>query len=153
MAHLQWTNDLNTNITIIDDQHKRIVYFINALEDAKAGGDTANLGDILKDLGDYTISHLDFEESLLERVNYVSIKPHQRIHQLFRDRIATYIDRYKQGDHENVARELHRMLSNWLFDHIRTEDDKYVQAVGADMNELIRNEASWVANSVNKFFK
>ena len=153
MAHLQWSSDLNTNISIIDDQHKRIVYFINALEDVNESGDISNLGKILKDLSDYTISHLDFEESLLDKVGYASIKPHQRVHQLFRDRIAKYIDRYSKEDGAAIARELHKMLSRWLFDHIRTEDFRYVAAVGPDMIAVVKNESAWVSSSVNRFFR
>ena len=153
MAHIQWTSDLNTNIDIIDDQHKKIVYFINAFKDATAGGDNSNLGGILKEMADYTISHLDFEESLLEKVGYASIKPHQRGHQLFRDRITNYLKRYEQGDYNNVAHDMQRIFDNWLFTHIRSEDSHYADAVGDDMNQLIQRDRHWVTNSMNKYFR
>ena len=151
MAKLQWSNDLNTNINIIDDQHKVIVDYINELDDFKESGDSEKIGDILKRLAAYTISHLDFEEGLLEKAAYVSIKPHQRIHELFRTRIAKYVRRHKDG--EDVAREVQTMLANWLFDHIRKEDFQYVAAVGPLMSEIVRTESAWVSQSVNKLFR
>lgn len=41
MAHIQWSDDLNTNIAVIDSQHKRIVSYINSLEDVNGKNDRA----------------------------------------------------------------------------------------------------------------
>ena len=38
MAFLEWTRDLEFGIPVIDDQHKRIVAFINELNDALETG-------------------------------------------------------------------------------------------------------------------
>ena len=35
MAHIIWSNDLSVGIEIIDSQHKRIVDYLNELDDAR----------------------------------------------------------------------------------------------------------------------
>lgn len=46
---VDWVSDLDTGISIIDDQHKRLLHFINQL----AGDlDRASVGSVLSDLVD-----------------------------------------------------------------------------------------------------
>ena len=42
MRFLEWTSDLDTGIETIDDQHKQIVEYINALHDAQQQHDKSN---------------------------------------------------------------------------------------------------------------
>jgi len=83
MAHIQWSDDLNTDIGVIDSQHKRIVDYINSLEDVKGSNDRAVEEQVLNELVDYTLSHFAFEESLMEDAGYGYINGHKRVHQLF----------------------------------------------------------------------
>jgi hemerythrin len=41
-------------------------------------------------LADYTISHLAFEEALLEKVRYSHLKPHKGVHEMFVKRLEKY---------------------------------------------------------------
>ena len=54
MRFLEWTSDLDTGIKAIDDQHKQIVEYINALHDAQQQHDKSNTGIIIGQLVDYT---------------------------------------------------------------------------------------------------
>ncbi len=38
MDYLEWTKDLDTGVTVIDKQHRRIVDYINQLVDATETG-------------------------------------------------------------------------------------------------------------------
>ena len=60
-----WNDTLNTGISVIDSQHRRIVAYINALEEARSAKDRAQVGQIIEQLVDYTQSHFGFEESLM----------------------------------------------------------------------------------------
>mgnify|MGYP001828757920 CR=1 FL=1 len=62
MAHIQWSDDLNTNISVIDSQHKRIVGYINNLEDVKDKDDRAVEEQVLNELVDYTLSLIHISE-------------------------------------------------------------------------------------------
>ena len=134
---ITWTNDLNTGISVIDQQHMRIVEYINKLEqDALRSQDSGsleahrqNVARVLDNLVDYTLSHFAFEESLQEEAGYPYCKPHKKVHGLFIRRVGEYIERFRQG--EEVAPDIHKLLCSWLINHIKREDLDYVAVVQA----------------------
>jgi hemerythrin len=150
MAHITWPEELNTGINVIDEQHKRIVTYINDLDDAKSAGDTKKVGDVIDELVDYTVSHFAFEESLMEQANYPFLSPHKKVHELFVRRVGKFVERYKDG--EDITDELHTMLSKWLINHIRNEDADYANAVGGNMDNLQGDNEGWLSRSIKKFF-
>ena len=70
------------------------------------------VGPVLDELVDYTISHFAFEESLQEECGYQHAKPHQAVHEMFVKRVAKFQEKHYAG--EDVALQLHAMLSTWL---------------------------------------
>ena len=153
MAHLVWQDDLNTGIQVIDDQHRRIVDMINLLHQAQArDGSRAEVGAVLNELVDYTLSHFAFEEALLEEAGYEFTRPHKRVHEIFTARVSDYNLRFRAG--EDITEELIGMLSRWLFNHIRSDDAGYVQAVKDNMNALVSDKqaSGWFARSIKRFF-
>src|ERR1035437_310820 len=104
-----WTADLNTEIDEIDNQHQRIVDYINQLENAFERQDRQSVGVVLDELVDYSLSHFAFEESLQEEAGYTFAKPHKAIHEMFVKRLTRYQEKHLAG--EDVARRLHVMLS------------------------------------------
>jgi hemerythrin len=149
---IQWTNDLNTGIDVIDDQHRRIVDYINKLDLAISHSDVRLVGNVLSALSDYCLSHLAFEESLMEEVSYPYLKQHKRTHYMFIQRLNKYQNKYDMG--ENVARQLHDMLSNWLVHHIKHTDMAYATESKEAMLEIVQNKDSgaWIGRSLRKFF-
>lgn len=123
MAHIDWTADLETGIQVIDKQHQRIVDYINKLHHAQQFHSREEVGDVLDELVDYTLSHFAFEESLMEDAGYAFINAHKKVHQLFIKRVADYQQRFKLG--EDIADELLHTLRAWLINHIRNDDQDY----------------------------
>ncbi|MEW8014522.1 MAG: bacteriohemerythrin [Candidatus Sedimenticola endophacoides] len=78
MAHLEWSNSLDTGISVIDEQHKRIVDYINELHDAQQTLDKRRVGEVIDELVDYTVSHFAFEESLMEQAGYPFLEAHKQ---------------------------------------------------------------------------
>ena len=129
MAILVWVPELDTGIEEIDKQHRRIVEYINRLYELRSSPDREALGDVIGEMVDYTLSHFVFEESLIENAGYMFAGPHKKVHELFTRRVAEMQSRFDAG--EDIAAELHGMLSRWLFNHIRNEDHGYVDAAQA----------------------
>ena len=151
MAHIKWTDDLNTDIQIIDNQHRRIVEYINALDDISDSHDRNEVGRVLTELVDYTLSHFTFEESLMEEAGYCFIKGHKRVHDLFVKRVSDYQQRFQMG--EDITDELLATLKSWLINHIKSDDNDYADTVRANMKNLVANKGEgWLAHSVKKFF-
>ncbi len=150
---IAWTNDLNTGIDVIDNQHKRIVDYINQLESAITQANRVAVGKVLNELVDYTLSHFAFEESLQEEAGYKFSKPHKAIHEVFAKRVARYQERHNAG--EDIAEQLHEMLSTWLVHHIKRDDIAYVSEVNASIKNIVKDkkEGSWLSNSLGKFFR
>jgi len=150
---ITWTATLETGIEVIDAQHRRIVDYINELETAQNSHDRGAVGHVLDELVDYTVSHFGFEESLQEEAGYKYAKPHKRVHDLFIKRVDEYVQRYRGG--EDVAAEVHAMLSNWLINHIQHDDADYVSAVKANVHHLTTNhkEGGWLARTLKRWFR
>jgi len=139
-----WNARLNTNIKVIDEQHRRIVDYINELEKANLTGDRQMISEAIAGVTDYTQSHFAFEESLLEEAEYRYLKPHKKVHELFIRRIDSYAERHVKG--ENVGEELYNLLSNWLVNHIQHDDADYVSTVKESVEVAIRKrqkEGNW----------
>ena len=155
---LSWTPDLSLGIDIIDNQHKRIVDYINHLETARIDRDGAAISRVLEELVDYTVSHFSLEEAMMEAANYGFLKPHQKVHELFVRRVSDYQQRFKRGeDVETVAGDLQTTLVTWLTNHIKREDMDFGPAVRASLraNALGQSEASnqgWLGNTMRTLF-
>lgn len=150
---ISWTNDLSTGIEAIDNQHRRIVDYINELEKAIALQSQTSVGTVLNELVDYTLSHFAFEESLQEQAGYKLAKPHKDVHDVFAKRVATFQDRHRAG--EDIAEQLHCMLGTWLVHHIKRDDMAYMSEVKANISDIVQDEkeGGWLSNSLRRFFK
>lgn len=154
MAHIIWSNDLSVGIEIIDSQHKRIVDYLNELDDARLKHSREVVGGVIEDLIDYTQSHFGFEETLMEEAGYPYVNAHKKIHELFIRRINEYHDRFKLGD--DVTEELHRTLTNWLVNHIKREDNDYSSVVQVHTArgkvDLEPETSGWLGGALKRFF-
>ena len=150
MAHLEWSSTLDTGVDIIDEQHKRIVNYINQLYDAKESGDTSGVGGVIDELVDYTISHFAFEESLMEQAGYAFLEPHKKVHELFTKKVNQFVTRYKDG--EDVLDDVLNMLQRWLINHIKNEDGDYSEKVRASIKKMERENNNWITRALHKFF-
>ncbi|MDW8322928.1 MAG: bacteriohemerythrin [Burkholderiales bacterium] len=124
---IAWEPRLDTGIEVIDEQHKRIVNYINQLEAARRSGDRNQVMAVIEELVDYTQSHFGFEEAMMEEAGYEFLKPHQKVHELFIKRVTEFTMRAAKG--EDIAEELQHTLTRWLMNHIANEDHNYAEAV------------------------
>lgn len=127
MAHIQWTDDLNTGIREIDDQHRQLVDYLNDLHDAIMKDKPELVAYVIENLIDYTQFHFGFEESIMEENEYEYAAPHKHIHDLFIRRVLHYKERFSHG--EAIAPELHTMLKRWLINHIAHDDQNFAKAM------------------------
>jgi hemerythrin len=150
MAYIEWNESLDTGIEVIDNQHKRIVDYINHLEDTRINHSMEEVGEVLDELVDYTLSHFTFEESLMEEAGYPFIKAHKRVHELFIRRVSDYMQRFKMGD--DITEELHNTLKAWLINHIRNDDNDYSEIVRTQLNTGDSRQRGWLSRNIKKIF-
>jgi len=149
---MAWSGYLETGIEVIDKQHMRIVDYINRLEEAVDRPDKHAVGRVLGELEDYCLSHFAFEEHLQGQAGYKLAAEHKATHEMFAKRLAKYQARYKAG--EDVARQLHDMLTTWLVHHIKRDDMAYVADVKGGIDRISRDsqQGDWLSRSVAGFF-
>jgi len=159
MGYWKWEPVFSVGIAVIDDQHKRIIEYINELNTVSMynNHDQEKVRTVILALLDYTMSHFSFEESLMQEAGYHKIEAHKQIHLAFIERINFFKERYKNG--ENIAKQLMLDLQIWLINHIQHEDKDYKEVVLvmlqkkhiAPMESQIKD--SWLVTHINKFFK
>ncbi len=144
-------------IAVIDNQHKRIIDYINELNNALVYRDSEKAKEVLSYLVDYTLSHFSFEESLMQEAGYVMLEPHKKVHESFIKRIDFFKERSLNG--EEITRQLMNELQIWLINHIQHDDKDYQEAV-IDMLEKKQISAAkqtanegWLKTLTDMFFK
>jgi hemerythrin len=155
MAYWVWDPAFSVGIAVIDQQHKRLIDYINELNNAQRYNDKAKVQTVLWNLIDYTISHFSFEESLMQEAGYAMFEAHKKVHEAFIKRIEFFQARYQNG--EDMTRQLMNELQIWLTHHIQHDDKDYQQSVKAMLEkkqlkaEHATNEG-WIKSLVDKFF-
>ncbi len=149
MSTFTWSSELDTGIEIIDKQHRRIVDYIIALDDVPSG-DREEVGRVLGELVDYTLSHFTFEEDLMEESGYRFVNAHKKVHELFVRRVSGYIERFKIG--EDITAELLVTLKTWLINHIKNDDNDYADTVIKNMGGSEDKPEGWIKRSLKKIF-
>jgi len=145
---LTWTDDLNIGVAEIDAQNRRLADFINILEESRQNGDRNKLEYVLEQLLDFSVNNFLFEEKLMEEAGYEFRSTHERVHEIFVKKLADFRGRFANGD--DVSRELHTMLTNWVEGHIKQEDKRYAPMV----QQVIEKEGgeSWVQGIMKRMF-
>ena len=125
MPLIAWKEIYQTGIVALDKEHQGLVEQINRLSEAireKRGDDV--LGDILLILAEYTESHFEHEERLMQEYGFPGLAEHQQKHQELRDTVQAMKAR-SEGATEGLAQELYKFLRGWLLEHIVEVDKKY----------------------------
>lgn len=120
MSPMLWSPMFETGVKEIDDQHRRLVGYVNELQSTRANGDPALVKEVLEAAIDYTLYHFAFEECVLESSDYALTDAHKKVHEKFAADLFAMKAQLERG--EIGARELNEVLTKWLFDHIRHAD-------------------------------
>lgn len=108
-----------------DTHHQKLISYINQLFDAMHEGKGRSvIGDILKNLYDYTVFHFIKEEEKLEKINYPKLEEQKKAHANFVSKIDDFYQRYNKSD-LFISVDILDFLSSWLKDHILKTDMEY----------------------------
>lgn len=121
---IEWSSKLDVGIDEINRQHQRLIYIANELYRLKLrDGDHHALQRLVDSLINYTATHFNYEELLLERNGYDDLENHKVRH---RD-LVNDVMRFKQrvDNHEDVIDELLEFVKAWLMNHIMKSDMAY----------------------------
>lgn len=135
---IEWTSKLETNISEIDTQHKRLFFLLGEVEklyNENKGNLTQKSKEIkesISALEQYTLSHFLIEERVMEDNDYPDLENHKELHNKFTDRIAEVKEQMVSSsffqDEEKVdasISHLIKFLNTWLTSHIMVKDMDY----------------------------
>ena len=125
MALFEWGPRFMLGIQSIDDQHKKLVDYVNQLHDGMLQGKGNDLlGPVLDGLVGYTVNHFKYEEELFAKTGYAESAPHKVEHEKLVAQVADFHGKFKSGS-ATISVEIMNFLKTWLTQHILSSDKKY----------------------------
>lgn len=121
---IEWRQSLSTGIEEIDNQHKELFDRVNKLFDScNQHKGKEEVGEIVKFLEDYVVTHFRDEEKIMEKYSYPEIKPHKELHQQFIKDFLTLKDCFqKEGPTTHFVITMNRTVVDWLIKHVGNID-------------------------------
>jgi hemerythrin-like metal-binding protein len=124
---MKWNDEFSVKVTKIDNQHKKLVDYLNQLHDAMMKGQSKDtIGPILDSLKDYTIEHFKTEEDYFKQFNYQEAPIHIIEHNKFVEKVGKFKADFDAGN-ATLSIELMNFLKDWLVNHIKGSDQRYVE--------------------------
>lgn len=128
MEFAKWSENLAIDIDLIDDQHKVLINLINETSKMVLNRNDKKVGEILKELQEWTDKHFAEEEELFSRSSYPDVKKHKDEHGYFIDKLSEF-QKEHTGNDLSVSLNILQFLKNWLFYHIEMIDKSYAPYV------------------------
>jgi methyl-accepting chemotaxis protein/hemerythrin len=133
---ISWSSKIETGIKKFDDQHKELVRLLNKFYSAiNEGRSKSVLGEILKELANYTVYHFQSEEEAFRQFNFPEKDEHIRIHKDLVNQVVKIIKDFEAGK-DVVSVNLLQFLKEWIVKHIMGNDmryGKYFKQIGANI--------------------
>jgi len=125
MAYFEWNADFETGIKEIDNQHKKMIGYVNELVSSiHDGNGNETAGKLLLNLIEYTKTHFMLEEKAFYRFEYYDIERHTKEHVEFIKKIMEFNEANKRNE-ILLGNKLSTFLIDWVKNHILYEDMKY----------------------------
>ena len=124
MSFFEWSNKFDIHVDAMNKEHQHLIVIMNRLHAKyEAKGSKADIGPILKELGDYTVKHFADEERYLESIKFPDIEKHKLIHKDLLAKFGTHVANFEKDGALNNA--FFDFLKMWLSAHIQGIDMKY----------------------------
>jgi len=127
MKKVEWDSSYTLGIDIIDDQHKKLFDLMSEIYTASENDcDIQIIIELFDELAKYSHYHFDEEEAYFSTTSDEDIEIHKQQHQFFIDEI----EKIKQQSLRinGMSLELLFFLNDWLVNHIKVEDHKYIDS-------------------------
>ncbi len=125
----KWKENFSTGIEEIDKQHKRLfeiggeIYNLAILKDGQDHYD--EIMSLLGDLKDYTVYHFGYEESLMEKHNFIELEKHKEQHNRFVEKLNEVELQDIDSRQEKIILDILDFIVNWISSHILGSDLNY----------------------------
>ncbi len=121
---ITWTDDFSVGHKTLDEQHFKIVSYINELIDMPAISSQSIALEYISKMLIYSREHLDYEEQLLIQHDYPDASSHAVIHHYYVKKVENFLKMSFVDDYD-FRSEVLDFLKEWWTYHILEEDMKY----------------------------
>jgi hemerythrin-like metal-binding protein len=127
MAKIEWSDTLSVGVLMFDTEHKKLVSIINKLDDAmRQGQGNALIGQVLKELINYTKTHFTHEERVMQQHKYPGLDVQVKEHKGFVDKIVSMEQDLASGK-ALMSLSVSNFVSAWIKNHIMKTDKNYTK--------------------------
>jgi len=125
MNKVEWSSSYALGIEIIDVQHKKLFNIMNEIYTASENdSDIQKIIELFDELTKYSNYHFNEEETYFSFMSDENIEIHKQQHQFFIDEIEKIKQQCLRIN--GMSLELLYFLNDWLVNHIKIEDHKYI---------------------------
>jgi len=125
MPFISWQTDYQIGVAEIDEQHQRLVEMVNSLHEAmKSGSGKSLVPKVLNELVEYTVTHFNTEERLMQETRYPHYLQHKRQHDELKQQVVQMKSVIDSGKPVNTI-EIVNFLKGWLINHILGSDKQF----------------------------
>lgn len=133
--YIKWEKKFELGIDSIDKQHKQLLKMCNYLYAAimSASGRTKDnwipaLQETIRETADYALTHLKYEEALMEKAKYPGFVAHKKEHTKFVKEVLERVQSFDEASF-HTAIQFVKFLYEWILSHIACEDRNYAPYV------------------------
>ena len=153
MDQFELSDDMLTGIKKIDDQHRKLLTWGNAMfhEDTEAAVKVAEMA--LKELDQYISYHFRLEESEMETYEYNMLEKHRKHHDRLTRGVASLVNRLnKEGTSRVLLIKLQDQFREWFLYHIKEWDQPFAAYLKSnDINPSFSKEDKYSEVDWTKF--
>lgn len=139
-----WSENFETGISLIDQQHKRLVDLLNLLASHLAHrSDVPALNSIFNELAEYALYHFKTEEAVWHqfmRSDSLDVQ-HKKDHQKFVEDVLRLKQEESEKPLDEVIEDVLSFLTHWLAFHILASDKQMAKIVLAMQSGLSLEQA------------
>lgn len=126
MSRILWRRQMSVGQPVIDEDHKRLIQYLNELGDALEAPRFApvKVAKVLTGLLEYTHEHFSREERMMELARYPDMAAHVEKHRGAVRAIAALANTFSQEPDHVHAEQIYKFTAEWLIRHIIMEDSR-----------------------------
>lgn len=131
MVIAQWSDELATGMTKVDDQHKELIRMVNEFHDALSKGKGKEaVGKTINFLSDYVVDHFKNEEKLMLDHNFPGYVIHKSQHEQFLKEFSDLVKEVNAATATSfLAIRVQRAVVQWLINHIMNVDKQMAKFI------------------------
>ncbi|GHU23928.1 hemerythrin [Spirochaetia bacterium] len=126
---ISWSSSFSVGITLIDDQHKKLLELTNALFNHCVGNDESErlyFKEVIDAAVDYVNLHFATEEKIMQFTNFQGFREHRKAHNQFKTAVMEQVQRFEDGRPFSLI-AFTKFLKNWILTHIAVCDKQYFE--------------------------